>query len=295
VTRFVRRGVRLALAACALVVGSAWAGDEVPFITTPDNVTLEMLQAAGVRANDHVIDLGSGDGRIVITAALRFGASGLGVDIDPALVERSAIAARRAGVAERVSFRVQDLFETDLSRASVITMYLLPEFNMRLRPRLLELAPGTRIVSHDWDMGDWQPDRSRTVDAPDKTIGREKKSSVLAWVVPARVAGTWCAGRARLEVTQRFQKVSSVLVGSGSTELVFDASFDASDGVTLKPHGQASAPTLRWSQPAGADPARKAPKAAHDDELRVIATTSSTPSSVSSGAVFRRAPVGGCV
>jgi SAM-dependent methyltransferase len=201
----------LAFTAGLLVVGPAWAGDEVPFITTPDNVTLEMLNAAGVRSSDHVIDLGSGDGRIVITAALRFGASGLGVEIDPALVERSAFAARQAGVAERVSFRVQDLFDTDLSRATVITMYLLPEFNMRLRPRLLELAPGTRIVSHDWDMGDWQPDRSRTVDAPDKTIGREKKSTVLAWVVPARVAGTWCAGRTRLSAFKGCRRCSSAV------------------------------------------------------------------------------------
>jgi tRNA A58 N-methylase Trm61 len=157
--------------------------EEVPFITTPDNVTLEMLKLAGVGPADHVIDLGSGDGRIVITAARRFGASGLGVEIVPDLVRRSRENAKQAGVADRVEFREQDLFETDLSKATVVTLYLLPEVNLQLRPRLQKLKPGTRIVSHDWDMGDWKPDRTITVDAPDKAIGREKSSRIHLWVV----------------------------------------------------------------------------------------------------------------
>ncbi len=194
------------------VVGEAPAQEEVPFVTTPDRVTLAMLELAGVGASDHVIDLGSGDGRIVITAARRFGASGLGVEIVPDLVRRSREAARIAGVHERVEFREQDLFATDLGRASVVTMYLLPEVNLQLRPRLLALAPGTRIVSHDWDMGDWQPDRTLTVDVPEKSIGREKVSRVHLWRVPARVAGVWCAaGAARLEIAQRFQHFSATL------------------------------------------------------------------------------------
>lgn len=182
--------------------------EEVPFITTPDSVTLAMLTLAGVGPRDHVIDLGSGDGRIVITAARRFGASGLGVEIVPELVARSREAAAQAGVARRVEFREQDLFTTDLSSASVITMYLLPEVNLQLRPALLKLAPGTRIVSHDWDLGDWWPDETLTVDVPDKKIGREKLSRLHRWVVPARADGLWCgAGSLQLRVTQRYQSV----------------------------------------------------------------------------------------
>lgn len=184
--------------------------EEVPFITTPDNVTLAMLQLARVEARDHVIDLGSGDGRIVITAARRFGASGLGVEIVPDLVVRSRKAAQAAGVASRVEFREQDLFKTDLSAATVVTMYLLPEVNLQLRPALLKLAPGTRIVSHDWDMGDWRPDETLTVDAPDKAVGREKKSRLHRWVVPARVEGLWCgAPGTELQVVQQYQQVQA--------------------------------------------------------------------------------------
>jgi SAM-dependent methyltransferase len=157
--------------------------EDVPFIVTPDNVTLEMLKLANVGAKDYVIDLGSGDGRIVIVAAKRFGARGLGVEIVPDLVKKSRENAKQAGVADRAEFREQDLFETDLSKATVVTLYLLPEVNLQLRPRLQKLKPGTRIVSHDWDMGDWKPDKTIEVDAPDKTIGREKKSRIHLWVV----------------------------------------------------------------------------------------------------------------
>jgi SAM-dependent methyltransferase len=189
--------------------------EEVPFITSPDNVTLEMLRIANVGPADHVIDLGSGDGRIVILAARRFGASGLGVEIDPELVRRSLRNAREAGVSQRVDFREQDLFQTDLSQASVITMYLLPQVNLQLRPALLALKPGTRLVSHDWDMGEWKPDQTTVVPVPDKKVGLEKSSKVHLWVVPARVEGLWCgAGLLRefsLRLTQRFQEVHGTL------------------------------------------------------------------------------------
>ena len=188
----------------------AQVGEEVPFITTPDNVTLAMLNLAGVRRSDHVIDLGSGDGRIVITAARRFGASGLGVEIVPDLVLKSRASAQQAGVHGRVEFREQDLFKTDLSAATVITMYLLPEVNLQLRPALLQLAPGTRIVSHDWDMGDWLPDQTLTVAAPDKKIGREKLSRLHRWVVPARADGLWCGPqRTQLRLVQRYQQLQA--------------------------------------------------------------------------------------
>ena len=172
-------------AACLLAFASAVCAqdNDVPFVVTPDNVTREMLKLADVKASDFVLDLGSGDGRIVIVAAKHFGARGLGVEIVPELVEKSRDNAKKAGVADRAEFRVQDLFATDLSQGTVITMYLLPEVNLQLKPKLLRLKPGTRIVSHDWDMGDWKPDRTVTVDAPDKPIGREKVSKLHLWVV----------------------------------------------------------------------------------------------------------------
>ena len=193
----------------------AQVGEEVPFITTPDRVTQAMLRLAGVGPKDHVIDLGSGDGRIVITAARRFGATGLGVEIVPDLVQRSLDNARRAGVADRAKFLEQDLFKTDLSPASVITMYLLPEVNLQLRPALQALRPGVRVVSHDWDMGDWLPDRTLTLEVPDKAIGREKLSRLHLWVVPARAAGLWCGAQGRQwRLTQRHQMAEG-MVGTG--------------------------------------------------------------------------------
>ena len=193
----------------------SFSDTDVPFVITPDNVTLEMLKLASVGPKDYVLDLGSGDGRIVILAARRFGARGLGVEIVPELVRQSNASARAAGVADRAAFREQDLFTTDLSAASVITMYLLPEVNLQLRPALLGLKPGTRLVSHDWDMGDWQPDQTVTVAAPDKPIGREKSSRLHLWVVPARVAGLWCGAAGlrsfSLELAQKFQNFEGTL------------------------------------------------------------------------------------
>lgn len=189
--------------------------EEVPFIVSPDNVTLEMLRIASVGPKDHVIDLGSGDGRIVTTAAKRFGATGLGVEIDPSLVEKSRKIAAEAGVADKVEFRIQDLFATDLSKATVITMYLLPEFNLRLRPAILQLKPGTRIVSHDWDMGDWKPDQTTVLPVPNKQVGREKSSKVHFWTVPASVQGLWCGAGPlasyRLQLAQKYQEVSGTI------------------------------------------------------------------------------------
>lgn len=189
--------------------------DEVPFITSPDNVTLEMLNAAGVKRGDHVIDLGSGDGRIVILAAKRFEATGLGVEIDPRLLELSKTNARTAGVADKTEFREQDLFKTDLALATVVTMYLLPEFNLKLRPSLLGLKPGTRIVSHDWDMGDWKPDRTTVVPVPNKAVGFEKSSKIHLWTVPARVDGLWCAAGllrgASIVLRQKYQTFEGTL------------------------------------------------------------------------------------
>jgi len=166
--------------------------EEVPYVRTAQVVVDKMLSIAGVRGSDFLIDLGSGDGRIVLTAAKRYGTRGLGVDLDTALVEQARASARKAGVADRVAFEKRDIFETDLRAATVVTMYLLPEYNLILRPKLLaELRPGARIVSHDWDMGDWVPDARATVPVPDKPVGIRKESTVYLWIVPARVAGRW--------------------------------------------------------------------------------------------------------
>ena len=206
-------------AALGLLPALAAGQEEVPFITSPDNVTLEMLRIAEVKAQDFVLDLGSGDGRIVITAARQFGARGLGVEIDPALVKRSNENAQRAGVADRAQFREQDLFKTDLAQASVITMYLLPDVNLQLRPALLALKPGTRLVSHDWDMGDWKPDRTEVLDVPDKKVGLEKKSRVHLWIVPAAMQGLWCGSGSlqgvALDIAQRYQELKIELRALG--------------------------------------------------------------------------------
>ncbi|HEY7654215.1 MAG TPA: methyltransferase domain-containing protein [Methylomirabilota bacterium] len=166
----------LGFAACARV-----PGQEVPDVRTPLVVVNEMLRLASVSADDMVYDLGSGDGRIVIAAARDRGARGVGLEIDPALVAESAERARRLGLADRVSFLRQDLFEADLRPATVVTLYLSPDLNRRLRPKLLsELRPGARIVSHSFDMGDWAPTRILQVSS------NEGSHTLYLWVVPAR-------------------------------------------------------------------------------------------------------------
>lgn len=172
---------RIALLVCVLLLGAAgclYPGAEVPYVQTPTEVVTEMLRLAGVNGNDVVYDLGSGDGRLVIAAARDFGARGVGIEIDPQLVARSAESARRAGVGDRVRFRAGDLFETDLSDATVVTLYLSPELNLRLRPKLLrELRSGSRIVSHDFNMGDWPP--SQTI----RVVSRDRASNIFLWIV----------------------------------------------------------------------------------------------------------------
>ena len=151
----------------------------------------------------------------MILAAKRFEATGLGVEIDPRLVQASQANARQAGVADKATFKEQDLFKTDLSPATVVTMYLLPDVNLALRPALLALKPGTRIVSHDWDMGDWKPDRTTVVPVPGKKVGLEKSSKVHLWTVPARVDGLWCAGGllrgAGIRLMQKYQTFEGAL------------------------------------------------------------------------------------
>ncbi len=196
----------LALAACE-TARPAFHGPDILYVATPAQVGVEMLKGAGVTAADVVYDLGSGDGRLVIAAARDFGARGVGVEIDAPLVQESREAAARAGVSERATFLWQDLFTTDISAATVVTLYLRDDVNLRLRPKLLrELRPGTRVVSHDFGMGEWQPQRVLRARGPDR------EHTIYFWLVPADAAGTWQvtlrtpAGGAReatLRLTQR--------------------------------------------------------------------------------------------
>jgi SAM-dependent methyltransferase len=153
---------------------------DVPYVPTHERVVAEMLKVAGVGKNDVLYDLGSGDGRIVITAAKQFGTRGVGVDIDPVRVKEARENAVKAGVTDRVTFLQQDLFETDFREATVVTLYLLPEINLRLRPKLLsDLKPGTRVVSHNYDMGDWAPLKTLQLHVP-------QEHTIYYWVVPPR-------------------------------------------------------------------------------------------------------------
>lgn len=231
---------RLVCAGMALGASLALAAENIvtdggPYVPTPQVVVDAMLEIAGVGPRDFVVDLGSGDGRIVLTGATRHQASGMGVDIDGELVDLANASAQRLGVAQRVQFHRQDVFAADLSRATVLTLYLLPGMMERLRPKLLkELKPGARIVSHDFDFGEWKPDRSVDVQTPEKyEITGSWTSTVHLWTVPAAVEGAWlgslAAGRGgpfRLEVKQRYQHFEGRLVRDAQVSVLRDAQID---------------------------------------------------------------------
>ena len=221
--RLTRYVVALVALSAGVLPAAAWA--QVPFVPTPPEVVERMLTMAKVTKGDYVIDLGSGDGRVLRVAAQKFGARGFGVDLDQELIQRSRMLARREGVADRVTFLAQDLFETDITEANVLTMYLLPSVNMKLRPRLLtELKPGTRVVSHDFDLGDWEADETSTLYAPEKYGATGGDSTVYLWIVPANAAGRWqwrlqVARQSldyELNVTQHFQKLRATLHSAGA-------------------------------------------------------------------------------
>ena len=222
-----RRRLLLAVLAAGAGLGTDPARAQERFslyVPSPQSVAEAMAKIAAVTKNDVVVDLGAGDGRIVTTAARLHGARGFGVEINPELVELATSLARRAGVAERVSFHHQNVFDTDLRGVTVVNMYLFPELMRLLRPKLLaELRPGARIVSHDFTMGTWEPDEQVTFFAPDKFGGAGADARILLWVVPAPVAGFWnwqfpVAGHAHAYAAvleQRFQVVDgAVRVGA---------------------------------------------------------------------------------
>jgi hypothetical protein len=210
--------VRIAAVLAALLVGFGaaaqqqkfepqvgQAGKDVIWVPTPDDVVDRMLTMAQVTPSDFVMDLGAGDGKIAIAAARKFGARSLGIEYNPDMVKLAQDNALRAGVAEKASFRRADIFATDFSQATVITMYLLPGLNMKLRPQLLTMRPGTRVVSHSFTMEDWEADEISTLD------GRR----AYFWIVPANVMGSWVLEmnnqKIDLSFEQTFQKISGTV------------------------------------------------------------------------------------
>jgi len=186
-------------------------GKDVVSVPTPQILVDKMLDMAQVTPEDFVMDLGSGDGRTVITAAKR-GARAMGIEYNPDMVELSKHNAEHEGVAGRATFVQADLFRTDLSKASVITMFLLPEINLKLRPRILALKPGTRVVSNSFTMGDWKADETATV------VGNcESWCTARLWIVPERVAGTYRIPQGELTLKQEFQMLSGTLRTEGKT------------------------------------------------------------------------------
>ena len=227
------------------------SGKDVVWVPTSEALVEKMLDLAGVTPEDYVIDLGSGDGRTVIAAARR-GARAHGIEFDPKMVALSRQNAEAAGVSDRATFTQGDLFESDLSRATVITMFLLPQINLKLRPTLLTLAPGTRIVSNSFDMGEWEEDERASV-----TGDCTSWCTALLWIVPARVDGAWRLAQGTLRLTQEFQTVSGTLGDAPVTEGRLhgaDITFIA-EGVTYsgrvngrRIHGRRSgAPADRWT------------------------------------------------
>jgi SAM-dependent methyltransferase len=223
-----RLGSVLLIAGFAAAAPAQDYGD-TPYVQTPQNIVDTMLDLARIRADDYVIDLGSGDGRMVITAAKKYGARGFGVDLDGRLVRLGNANAAKAGVADRVAFYQRDLHDTDVSPATVLTLYLLPEVNLMIRAKLLAtLRPGTRVVSHDYDMGVWSPDYQTELQAPGKTVGSRKTSKVFYWMVPGNAAGRWYWTVTReskpvafdLTLDQTFQKLAGTLtIGRGRAAL----------------------------------------------------------------------------
>jgi hypothetical protein len=192
-------------------------GKDVGWVPTPQALIEKMLGAAGVTAKDLVIDLGSGDGRIPIAAARLFGARAIGVEYDAQLVGFSKAEAARQGVSDKASFVQADVFEYDFSRATVIALYLLPHMNIRLRPKILAMAPGTRVVAHNFGLGDWEPDEGVFADEVRGWL----------WIVPAQAGGEWRSAGGNdmaMSIRQRYQKVEgSVRAGGRTMPMLFPA------------------------------------------------------------------------
>ncbi len=236
------------------------AGKDVVWVPTPQAVVDKMLDLAKLTPQDYVMDLGSGDGRTVITAAKR-GARAVGIEYNPDMVELSRRNAANEGVTARAAFTQADLFETDFSQATVITMFLLPDINLRLRPTILDLKPGTRIVSNTFDMEEWVADEKETV-----TDGCTSWCTALLWIVPAKVGGTWRLPQGQLTFNQGFQEISGTLESGGNSTSISNGrlrgdqiSFTAGDaqytgrvvGNTIEGTVTSGAANRKWSATRG--------------------------------------------
>jgi precorrin-6B methylase 2 len=228
-----RRGVRAWLVACLSIVAVdvnaqvvvGQDGKDVVYLPTPPELVSQMLDMAGVTPRDYVIDLGSGDGRIVIAAAKR-GARAMGIEYDGALVELSRRTAENEHVSDKATFVQADLFESDFSQATVLTMFLLSDIMVKLRPAILEMKPGTRVVANAFGMEEW---------APDETVKLERCNTWCTahlWIVPARVEGTWRLGQGELTLKQTFQDLSGTLT-SGNTPVPIRAGEMRGDQITF--------------------------------------------------------------
>ncbi len=232
-------------------------GKDVIWVPTPEELVKAMLDMAKVTPNDYLYDLGSGDGRIVIAAAKR-GVKAVGIEYNPDMVELSKKNAEKEGVSAKATFMKADIFETDFSQATVITMYLLPSLNMKLRDKILAMKPGTRIVSHAFNMEDWEPDQTANV---------EERTAYL-WIVPAKVAGTWDlqtpSGPAELTLTQTFQKIEGNLKVGGKQVPLKDAklngdriTFSIGDAKPMVYSGRVSGSAVQGTAKAGIEAGTK--------------------------------------
>lgn len=242
-SRFVRRSLSALCLAWAVACGFSPAqaaqgeyqpevgqeGKDVVWVPTPQVLVDKMLDMAKVTPKDYVIDLGSGDGRTVITAAKR-GAKALGIEYNPEMVELSKRNAAKEGVTDKATFMKADLFESDFSHATVITMFLLPSINMKLRPKILDLKPGTRIVANSFDMEDWKPDETAKVD------GCSNWCTAYLWIVPAKVGGTWNLSQGELTLKQTFQMVSGTLKSGNNTAQITNGKLNG-DQITFTAGG----------------------------------------------------------
>jgi hypothetical protein len=235
---------------------SGQPGKDVVWVPTSQALVDKMLDMAKLTPNDIHMDLGSGDGRTVITAAKR-GARSTGIEYNPDMVELSKANAAKAGVGDKATFVKADLFETDFSKATVITLFLLPDINLKLRPKILDLKPGTRIVSNTFTMGEWKDDETATVD---DGAGCSYYCTAHLWIVPAKVAGTWNSAQGELTLKQEFQMVQGSLKSGNDSQIISNAklrgdqlSFSAG-GATYT--GRVNGNTVEGTVTSGGTPAK---------------------------------------
>lgn len=219
-------------------------GKDVIWVPTPQALVDQMLRMAKVTAQDYVVDLGSGDGRTVITAA-KLGAKTLGIEYNPDMVELSKRNAAKDGIGDKARFVNGDIFVTDFSDATVVTMFLLPSLNLKLRPKLLEMKPGTRLVSNTFNMGDWRPDETANVEKDCPTYCR-----ALLWIVPAKVEGKWQLGQGELTLVQEYQFIRGTLTAGNVENAITDGKLDG-DQISFKAAGRTYAGWVKGNSMEG--------------------------------------------